>query len=211
MICQRGPAGSGQTWPSQTRKLAAERPFIIVKNALRWSRNWYRVETIMPTKSSELSFVLTGADATLEFGRRFAASALRPGLQVHLLGDLGAGKTTLVRGILRGAGYTGRVKSPTYPLVEIYNLSRLNFYHFDFYRVTDPSEIDARGLREYFTGDAACFVEWPERASGRLPAPDLEVRFAFDGDAARTIAIRAVTGVGETCLNEWGRTASGDA
>jgi tRNA threonylcarbamoyladenosine biosynthesis protein TsaE len=159
------------------------------------------------THLPEIEFVLAGEEETVELGRRLAG-VLRRGLQVHLFGDLGSGKTTLVRGVLRGAGYTGRVKSPTYPLVEIYNLSRLNFYHFDLYRVTDPGEIDARGLREYFASDAACFVEWPERASGRLPGPDLEVRIAFDGDTARIVRLRAVTGVGETCLNELVRLSS---
>lgn len=78
-------------------------------------------------------------------------------------------------------GFAGRVKSPTYSLVELYDLSSLNLYHFDFYRFTDRSEWEASGFREYFTPATACIVEWPERASGLLAAPDLEVRLAFAG------------------------------
>jgi len=159
-----------------------------------------------PSDSSERKFSLVGEAATTGLGARVAA-LLRPGLQIHLIGTLGSGKTTLVRGLLRAAGHAGRVKSPTYPLVEIYNLSRLYFYHFDFYRVTDPSEIDARGLREYFGGDGVCVVEWPEHAEGRLPVPDLSVRFEFDGESGRTVTLTAGTGVGEACMSQLTQTA----
>jgi len=158
------------------------------------------------TLPSEWRISLAGEEATAAFGARLAY-ILRPGLQIHLIGTLGSGKTTLVRGLLRAAGYTGRVKSPTYPLVEIYNLSRLYFYHFDFYRVTNPNEIDDRGLRDYFGGDAVCVVEWAAHADGRLPVPDLSVRFEFDGDSGRTVTLTAVTGVGEACMSQLTQTA----
>ena len=103
------------------------------------------------------------------------APALRPGLSVHLHGELGAGKTTLVRAILVALGHPGRVKSPTYTLVELYTLSRLNLYHFDFYRFRDTHEWREAGFSDYFDGGNVCLVEWPEKAGDALPAPDLDI------------------------------------
>ena len=94
---------------------------------------------------------------------------------LFLSGDLGAGKTTLVRGLLRELGWTGRVKSPTYALVELYALSRLNLYHFDFYRFKDREEWVSSGFREHFNPESLCIVEWPEMAEGLLSPPDLHV------------------------------------
>ena len=102
---------------------------------------------------------------------------MRPGLVVYLRGNLGAGKTTLVRGLLRELGHTGKVKSPTFTLVELYAISRLNLYHIDFYRFTDPAEWRNIGFREYFDGESICLVEWPERAGDLLPPADIEIVF----------------------------------
>jgi tRNA threonylcarbamoyladenosine biosynthesis protein TsaE len=131
-----------------------------------------------PMMTEELA--LPDAAATRRLGAALA-EGIAPGRVLFLLGDLGAGKTTLVQGLLRALGFAGRVKSPTYSLVELYELSSLNLYHFDFYRFTDRSEWEASGFREYFTPATACIVEWPERASGLLAAPDLEVHLAFAG------------------------------
>jgi tRNA threonylcarbamoyladenosine biosynthesis protein TsaE len=131
-----------------------------------------------PMMTEELA--LPDAAATRRLGAALA-EGIAPGRVLFLHGDLGAGKTTLVQGLLRALGFAGRVKSPTYSLVELYELSSLNLYHFDFYRFTDRSEWEASGFREYFTPATACIVEWPERASGLLAAPDLEVRLAFAG------------------------------
>ncbi len=136
--------------------------------------------------------------ATRAFGARLARVIL-PGLLLYLHGDLGSGKTTLVRGLLRGLGYVGRVKSPTYTLVELYLVSRLNLYHFDFYRFKDPKEWREAGFGEYFNGASVCLVEWPEKAAGLLPPADLAIELEFSGDG-RHLSIRAGTDRGNACL-----------
>jgi len=122
--------------------------------------------------------------STLDLGARLASGVV-PGRVLHLRGELGAGKTTLARGLLRALGYEGRVKSPAYTLVELYPLSSLNLYHFDFYRFEDEEEWLSAGFRDYFNPESACIVEWPERAGERLPAPDLSLRLDFHGPARR--------------------------
>jgi len=112
--------------------------------------------------------------ATLALGAALGP-CLEPGSVVFLQGELGAGKTTLVRGLLRGLGFEGRVKSPTYALVELYEVSRLKFHHFDFYRFRDPREWIDAGFRESFDGRIVSLVEWPEKAAGLLPAADLVI------------------------------------
>ena len=132
----------------------------------------------------ESSLELADEAATLGLGAVLAAG-IAPGRVLHLSGELGSGKTTLVRGLLRELGHSGRVKSPTYPLVELYVVSRLNLYHFDFYRFKDRSEWQDSGFRDYFNAQAACIVEWPERAGGLLPPPDLAVRLEIVPGARR--------------------------
>ena len=122
--------------------------------------------------------------ATEALGRAIAAG-VAPGRVLHLKGDLGSGKTTLVRGLLRALGYAGRVKSPTYTLVEPYALSSLHLYHFDLYRLKNENEWRDSGFQEYFNAESACAVEWPERAGPLLSPPDLEVRLDFMGAGRR--------------------------
>ena len=132
--------------------------------------------------------------ATEALGHALAAGA-QAGRVLHLRGDLGAGKTTLVRGLLRALGHTGRVKSPTYTLVEPYELSSLHFYHFDFYRLKNQEEWEQAGFREYFGSHALCAVEWPERAGELLLPPDLEITLRFEGDGRRAqLEARSVAG-----------------
>ncbi len=146
-----------------------------------------------------LKMHLPGEAATRALGARLAG-VIEPGLLIYLHGDLGSGKTTLARGLLRGLGYEGRVKSPTYTLVELYTVSRLNLYHFDFYRFRDPKEWRDAGFSEYFSGAPVCLVEWPEKAAGLLPVADLAIAFEFAGDG-RDLEIRAGTESGKACLN----------
>ncbi len=137
--------------------------------------------------------------ATLALGGALSGGAL-PGRAIHLRGDLGAGKTTVARGLLRGLGYGGRVKSPTYTLVEPYAISRLHLYHFDFYRLKDKTEWLSSGFREYFNPQSVCIVEWPERAGDSLPQPDVELRLEFAGDA-RHATLEAHSGAGADWLS----------
>lgn len=120
--------------------------------------------------------------ATLAFGAQLARG-LQPGMSFYLEGDLGAGKTTLVRGMLRALGYRGRVKSPTYTLAESYSLPAFELYHFDLYRMHDPREWLDAGFRDVSDGRAVSLIEWPEKAAGWLPAPDVIVRLTIADDA----------------------------
>ncbi len=119
---------------------------------------------------------------------------------VFISGDLGAGKTTLVRGLLRGLGHAGRAKSPTYALVEPYSFSRLDLYHFDFYRFKERSEWLNSGFREHFNERSLCVVEWPEKAGDLLAPPDLQIRLDFEGDA-RAASLDARSTAGEAWLS----------
>ncbi|MDO9104027.1 MAG: tRNA (adenosine(37)-N6)-threonylcarbamoyltransferase complex ATPase subunit type 1 TsaE [Methylovulum sp.] len=107
---------------------------------------------------------------------------------IFLHGDLGAGKTTLVRAYLRAGGFTGTVKSPTYTLVEEYTLDGRKICHFDLYRLTDPEELEWIGIRDYFTEGCVCFIEWPERGLGFLPESDVSISLAVEG-AGRSLTI----------------------
>jgi tRNA threonylcarbamoyladenosine biosynthesis protein TsaE len=145
-------------------------------------------------------FQLADEAATLAFGARLG-NGVEPGMSVWLLGDLGAGKTTLARGLLRGLGFMGRVKSPTYTLVELYPLSRFNLYHFDLYRIADPDEWEDAGFREYFNDTSLCLVEWPEKARGQLPPPDVRIHLGFEEDG-RIATVAGMTEKGKRCVAE---------
>jgi tRNA threonylcarbamoyladenosine biosynthesis protein TsaE len=151
-----------------------------------------------PLAKSLLTAHLPDEAATLRLGARLAA-CVTPGMRVYVRGELGSGKTTLIRGLLRGLGVRGGVKSPSYSLVEHYVVSRLDLYHFDFYRFTNDRELGDAGLAEYFRGNGVCLVEWPERAVRTLPLPDLELSLAY-APTGRTISIKALSKAGGKCL-----------
>ena len=151
--------------------------------------------------AQNLTYYLADEAATLDFGKKMAVS-LHAGLTIYLFGNLGAGKTTLTRGILHGFDYHHVVKSPTYNLVEIYKISKLYLYHFDFYRFNDYLEWEEAGFREYFNSDSICVVEWPEKAGDLLPEADLQLFFSIL-DTGRSIEIRAGTETGKQCLIQW--------
>ncbi len=131
-------------------------------------------------------------------GGRFA-SALDNLKLVTLDGPLGAGKTTLVRGLLHALGHAGTVKSPTFTLVEPYEINSRRFYHFDLYRLNNPEELEFLGMRDYLTGSDLCVVEWAERAGRLLPAPDVAVMIA-PANSGRDVTMTAHTPQGKAWL-----------
>lgn len=152
-----------------------------------------------------LSLDLADAQATERLGCRIAEAVCRvPGhWLITLQGGLGAGKTTLVRGFLRGLGHRGRVPSPTYTLIEPYSAAGRSVLHVDLYRLADPEELEYLGFRELFTGDAIVLIEWPERAGGDLPEPDLLISLQTKG-TGRRVAVRAVSGRARRLLGDLG-------
>jgi tRNA threonylcarbamoyladenosine biosynthesis protein TsaE len=153
----------------------------------------------------DLNAHLPDEAATAALGAEIAAG-LEPGLSIHLRGELGAGKTTLVRGVLRALGHQGPVKSPTYTLVELYEVSRLVLHHFDFYRFHDPREWSDAGFRESFNGRNVSLIEWPEKAGGLLPPADVEIDLASSGDG-RSASLRALSDRGQRLLTRLSQRA----
>jgi tRNA threonylcarbamoyladenosine biosynthesis protein TsaE len=151
-----------------------------------------------PPAKTHWTTYLPDEGATASLGAKLAAG-IGPGMRIYLRGDLGSGKTSLIRGLLRALGVEDTVKSPSYALVELYVVSRLNLYHFDFYRFLDAHEFEDAGLGGYFHGKGVCLVEWPERAGDALPPPDLELSLAYTG-TGREISVKAHSAAGERCL-----------
>lgn len=147
---------------------------------------------------SDYQIQLDDEAAQLAFGARLA-KVLSPGLTIFLRGDLGVGKTTLCRGILGGLGHHGNVKSPTYTLVEPYELARQTVYHFDLYRLGEPTELEYMGCRDYFDDSSICLVEWPEQGEGVLPEADLELEIQVHGRGRRLLC-RANSGPGKAVV-----------
>lgn len=126
-----------------------------------------------------------------------AASGIEAGQVIFLRGELGAGKTTWVRGMLRRLHHTGAVKSPTYTLLETYTLTRCNVYHFDLYRISTPEELEQLAFRDYLDGSGVCLVEWPEQGRGLLPEPDCMIDFQYDIDG-RCLTMNCTTQRGKS-------------
>jgi tRNA threonylcarbamoyladenosine biosynthesis protein TsaE len=161
----------------------------IVKNA---------ATTTAATASAALAWA-TEAD-TAAFAARLAACPALRDAYVELRGNLGAGKTTLVRHLLRALGVQGRIKSPTYAVVEPYELPGLNIWHFDFYRFSDPREWADAGFRDIFASPGLKIAEWPDKVAGQLPAADLVVGIEVQDDDMRQVAVTAQTAIGLALL-----------
>jgi tRNA threonylcarbamoyladenosine biosynthesis protein TsaE len=144
---------------------------------------------------SEVTLYLADEEAMTAFGGRIAQTTQGHGL-IFLEGNLGMGKTTLSRGIIRGLGHVGAVKSPTFTLVEPYEIGDIRAFHFDLYRLVDPEELEFLGIRDYFEDDALCLIEWPDKGAGFLPKPDLTITISPQ-DSGRSLKILSQGSRGE--------------
>lgn len=129
-----------------------------------------------------IKLALANEQETVDFGAELAKHIPDKAV-IFLMGALGAGKTTLVRGLLRAVGHQGSTKSPTYTLVEPYVIGTRQFYHFDLYRLADPEELEYMGIRDYLDEDAVCLFEWPDKGHGVLPKPDLTIELRYVGES----------------------------
>lgn len=145
-------------------------------------------------------YYLENDTATQAFGAALAGALGVQGALIYLQGDLGAGKTTLTRGLIRALGHDGAVKSPTYTLVEPYEFFDFPLYHFDLYRLSDPEEVEFLGVEEYFEPPAVCLIEWPCRGKGFLPAADLQISLVTEG-IGRRLKCEAATASGNSIIN----------
>jgi len=151
---------------------------------------------------TEKVFFLKNEAEQLQLAASIAATT-QPGSVIFLEGDLGTGKTTLVRGFLQSLGFSGNVKSPTYTLIEPYLIDNQQIYHFDLYRLGTPDELEYAGGRDYFEQDAICLIEWPEKAKGYLPVADLLCKLSYKNQAGaqgRCCVLSANTDKGQTIL-----------
>lgn len=153
------------------------------------------------TDGASVSRFLPDEGATLNLGADWATTLEAP-LVVYLQGDLGAGKTTFVRGLLRGLGHVGAVKSPTYAIVESYSLPRFSLHHFDLYRFSSPEEWEDAGLDDLFGSGSVCLIEWPQQGGGFTPAADITVSLNHS-EQGRNCTLTAHTAQGRKSLEAW--------
>ncbi len=141
---------------------------------------------------------LANEEETLALARKFS-QVLQAPLVVYLEGELGAGKTAFCRGVIQAMGHSGAVKSPTYTLVEPYQLQGWRIHHFDLYRLADPEELEYMGIRDYFSEDTLNFIEWPDKGYGWLPGADIEIRIEYAG-TGRKLTFSALTEAGQKII-----------
>jgi tRNA threonylcarbamoyladenosine biosynthesis protein TsaE len=150
--------------------------------------------------SAELELLWPAETETQAFAQRLARASALAQAFVALQGDLGAGKTTLVRHLLQALGVSGRIKSPTYAVVESYSLSAMEVWHFDFYRFNDPQEWEDAGFRDIFASPGLKLAEWPDKAAGLLPQADLEICLQTTLEGTRRVRLLAHTATGQALL-----------
>lgn len=151
-------------------------------------------------KNNRANIIISDEDEMMRFGAALN-DICEGGEIIFLHGDLGVGKTTLVRGFMRRLGHEGTVKSPTYTLVEHYAYQDKNVYHFDLYRLADGEELEYMGIRDYFYQNAICLIEWPERGEGYLPDADINIKISYEGEDQRCIYLEPAGEQGERLIS----------
>ncbi len=148
-----------------------------------------------------MQILLADEMATLNLGEKLATQSPPEQATIHLEGELGAGKTTFARGFLHALGHHGKVKSPTYTLVERYDVDGRIIYHFDLYRLTDPEELNYLGMDDYFSDNSLCLIEWPQQAGNALSPPDLLLSLQYQ-QQHRIAIVTAITDLGQSWLDD---------